>query len=82
MIRPNFVTDISEKTKIAADEAVNRDDAAAALPDLFDRHRLKVNLMNRVMRALRDCPDDEMRLEMLKELSSMTKLIGALDAAL
>ena len=48
--------------------------------DIFDRQRIKTNLMGRVMRALRDCPDDAMRLEMLKELSSMTRLIGALDA--
>ena len=82
MIRPNFVTDMTEKMKIAADEAAKREDAADAPLDLFGRHRMKANLMNRVMRALRDCPDDEMRLEMLKELSSMTKLIGALDAAL
>ena len=47
--------------------------------DIFDRQRLKTTLMNRVMRALRDCPDDAMRIEMLKEISSMTKLIGALD---
>ena len=49
--------------------------------DIFDRQRIKTNLMNRVMRALRDCPDDAMRLEMLTELASMTKLIGALDGA-
>ena len=54
--------------------------ATSSALDMFARHRLKVNLMNRVLRALRDCPDDEMRLEMLKEIGSMTRLIGALDA--
>ena len=44
---------------------------------IFERHRIKYALVNRMFRALKDAPDDAMRNEMIAEVSSLTKLIGA-----
>ena len=46
-------------------------------PDMFLRQRLKTNLMNRVMRALKEASDDDMRRDIIAEVAALHKLIGA-----
>lgn len=43
--------------------------------DLFERHKLKAALTNRIMRALKDAHDDEMRKAILAEVSQMNELM-------
>jgi len=40
---------------------------------IFDRHSAKTNLMNRIMRALKDAPDDETRQALIDEVAAFNK---------
>ena len=55
--------------------------SAAANPappmSIFDRHTKKSALVNRVFRALKDATDDDMRRDIIREVSSLAGLIGA-----
>lgn len=41
-----------------------------AKPDIFARHSIKTTLLNRIMRALKDAPDDEMRRQIIQEVAA------------
>lgn len=42
---------------------------------IFERHKLKSALINRIMRSLKDAADDEMRKAILAEVSQMNELM-------
>lgn len=44
--------------------------------DIFERYKLQAGLKNRIMRALKDAADDEMRKAILAEVSSLNALIN------
>ena len=48
---------------------------AEAKMSMFERVKLKNNLIGRVMRALKDAPDDDMRLQIIQEVASLAILV-------
>lgn len=43
-------------------------------PDIFERVKIKTALTNRIMRALKDATDDDMRKQIIEEVAALSKL--------